>query len=283
MLEEEDGVCGAHLGVDGDGVWSFVAESGDGAACFQGAGEADGADAGVADEGLADLELGVAAGVEVGEEAWVEVEFGDGVGDGEGDEFACAGVCWVSLDDDGAAGGECGGGVASCGGVGEGEVSGAEDGDGPEGAEHASEVGLWGGFAGGLAEIDGGADPAALAYEIGEEAEGVGGAVAFGADAGWGEAGFSGGPGDEVFAAGFDVGGDSCEEFCTGVGWEGGGGVEGAPCGVGGGVDLGEGCGVEGEGDEVAGGGGGRVEGGIPEGVWGAAGLVAGDDGGSLK
>ena len=47
----------------------------------------------------------------------------------------------VRLDDDGAAGGERGGGVSAGDGEGQGEIAGSKDGDGAERAQHGAEVG----------------------------------------------------------------------------------------------------------------------------------------------
>ncbi len=208
----------------------------------------------MADEFDPDGGFAFAAGVEEGEAAGVEVVLDDGLGDGAGDEFAGAGVGGVSFDDDGASGGERGGGVTAGGAVGEWEVAGAEDGDGPEGAEHSSDVGLGEWASGGVAAVDGGADPGAVADHRGEEAEGVDGAFAFGDEASGAEAGFGGGDFHEVVA---EVG-DAC---CAGV-EEGGALVLGAggeveeclPCGAAGGVYFVGGCGVVG-GFKVAAGG----------------------------
>ena len=53
--KNEDGICAAHLGVDGDGIGAGGGEVHEGAASAEGAGEADGADAGVLYQRSADF------------------------------------------------------------------------------------------------------------------------------------------------------------------------------------------------------------------------------------
>lgn len=117
--EEDEGIEGAHLGEDGDGLGAGRGAIEEGAAGGVGAGEADGAGEGVADEGEADFDAG---GVEEGEDAVGEAAGFEGAGDGAGDEFAGARVGAVAFDDDGAAGGEGAGGITPGGGEGQREV-----------------------------------------------------------------------------------------------------------------------------------------------------------------
>lgn len=157
VVRDEDGVDAAHLGVDGDGVRAGAGEGVEGGAGGEGTCKSHGGDVLVCDEGVGEsVIVRVGWGAEVLEPvlagvAGVEFLKG-GAGEGE-DQAACVWVGGVFFDDDGATGGEGGGGVAAEGAVGEGEVAGGEDGDGPDGDEVGGEVvvgadGLVGGLGG---------------------------------------------------------------------------------------------------------------------------------------
>lgn len=197
----------------------------------------------VRDEGVGETVIArVAGGAEVLQPVLAGVEFLKG-GLGEGEEQA-AGV-WVGgvfFDDDGATGGECGGGVTAEGAVGERKVAGGEDGDRPDGDEVAGEVviradGLNGGLDG--RAVGGGKEGVGGRAEGGEEAEGVEGSVELGFDLGFEEVGFVGGGLDDPVAVGFERFGDGGEAGGAAGKRFGGveGGVEGAVCAGGRGCD----------------------------------------------
>jgi hypothetical protein len=223
--EEEDGVDGAHLGVNGDGVGAGVGGVEEGASAAQGAGEGDGLGEGVFGEGEADV---VAATVEEGEGAGGEAVFEEGGVDGAGEEFAGAGMGGVAFDDDGATGGEGADGVSADDADGEGEVGGAEDDDGAEGDVDFADVGFGDGLAVGLGAVDGGLQPGAFAEEVGEHFALVHGAAALAGEAGHGEGGFLMGAFEEGIAEGEDFFGEGVEEGGAGFGGSEAEGVEGS-------------------------------------------------------
>ena len=143
----------------------------------------------------------------------------------------------VGFDDDGASGGEGRGGVSAGDGKREGEVAGAEDGDGAERAQHGANVGTRERLAIGECGIDAGLDPGAFFDDTGEHAELVGGAVDFAGEAGHGQRGFKMCALGEFFAMGFEAVGDAAEEggagfaaglrvACEGFGGERGGALQ---------------------------------------------------------
>lgn len=135
--KDDDGVEVAHFGEDGDGVGTGGGGVDEDAARQGGAGEADGTGGGMGDEGNAE---GGSGPLEEGENAGREMVPGGGGDDGFRDEFGGSGVGFVGFDDDGVSRGECGGGISSGDGVGEGEVAGPKDDDGADGLEAEPQV-----------------------------------------------------------------------------------------------------------------------------------------------
>ena len=173
-------------------------------------GKADGGGGGMFYHGDAD---GGTAAVDEGERGGWETAGDDGAVDGGGDEFGCARVGAVGLDDDRAACGECRGGVAAGDGEREGEVGGAEDDDGAEGDEHAAEIGAREWLAVGERGIDPRVDPGPLTNDRGEEAELAARAAAFADQACLGQSGLGVGALNKWLTQGFDFKGDGFEEL----------------------------------------------------------------------
>ena len=141
----------------------------------------------------------------------------------------------VGHHDDWTASGEGRGGVAAGDRVGEGEVAGAEDGDGADRTEERAMVRLGQRLAVRICGLDAGIDPIALLDEIGEEAQLAHRAADLTLAAGFGQAGFLGRTGDEGRRGGFDAGGDVAEKgglLLTGKCGEGRGGLSGQGAGL---------------------------------------------------
>ena len=152
----------------------------------------------------------------------------------------------MGLGDDGVAGGDGGGEVASADAVeGEGKVVGAEDDDGADGGEAGADI---------FFEVEGGVAPGLFAHCGCGLAKLVGGAGEFDVFEAWGygKGGLFGCGSDDAIGGGFDVGRVCVEEggdLCGVDGAEFGGGFG---CGVEGGVAVGPSAGGEGEGERFA-------------------------------
>ena len=166
-LQQDDWVDAAHLGVDRDRHLAGGGGVHEGAAAGARAGEADRADGGMLGEELADL---AAIALQHREGARGEARGAHGVHDQSTHDVGDAGMGVMRHDDDGAARGEGGGGVAAGHGIGEGEIARAEDGDRPERAAHRTMVGFRERLAVGVGGLDARIDPLALLDEVGEEA-----------------------------------------------------------------------------------------------------------------
>ena len=167
-LEEDDGVDAAHLGVDRDGHLAGRGGVHEGAAAGARTGEADRTDGGVLGEELADL---AAIALQHREGALGQARGAHGVHDQPTHEVGDAGMGVVRHHDDGAAGREGRSGVAAGDGIGEGEITRAEDGDRAEGPAHRAMVGLRERLALGVGGLDARIDPLTFLDEVGEEAE----------------------------------------------------------------------------------------------------------------
>jgi hypothetical protein len=222
--EHEHRVEGGHLRVHGDGFRACGGGAHQGDAGALGAGETHGLDGRVRHEGLADA---AARAVDEGEDARVQAEVLDGLGDGLAHEFAGAGVGVVRLEDHGAAGGEGRGGVAARRREGQREVAGAEDGDGTQRDLALADVGAGQGGAVRQGRIDAHAAEVALADHVGEEPQLSGGAGAFALQPGGGQAGLLAGADDQFVADGFDVVRNRVQERGVGFGIKGAEGLEG--------------------------------------------------------
>ena len=137
---------------------------------------------------------------------------GDGIGDERGDHFAGGWVRGVRLDDHGASCGQGGSGVSARDGEGEGEVAGAEDGDGTQRPQHGADVGAWERLAIGECGVDAGVDPGTFLHNRGEEAQLVAGAAYFAGQARHGEGGFEVGALGQFLLVGVEGVGDAAEK-----------------------------------------------------------------------
>src|ERR1700738_5022277 len=152
----------------------------------------------------------------------------DCIGENLGGQFAGAGMRRMGLDDDRTAGGESGGGVATRDREGEGEVTGAEDGDGAEGSQHGADVGAREGLAVGERGVDAGVYPGALFDYRGEEAKLVAGAGDFAGEARHGEGGFLVGALGQLLLVGVEAVGATAEEGGLGLARQPAVGLEGS-------------------------------------------------------
>ncbi len=202
--EEDDGVDAGHLEIDGFAcVFGGSLEVKAGVAA---AGEADGADAGIADELEAVFIADVVDQLDGGEGKAGGFE---GLESLFGEKARGVGVEWMGFRDDGIAGGDGSGEVSAADAVeGEGEVVGAEDDDGADGREAGADVfleiergvtpGLFAYCGSGLTELVGGAGE----FDVLEaRGDGKGGLFGCGCDDG-GCGGF------DVVCVGFEEGGD---------------------------------------------------------------------------
>ena len=208
-VEQDDRVDRAHLRIDGNGNLPCLSGRLQGQSAGAGTREADGGDPGIGDESLTDRG---SRSEDEGEHSGVETVGGDRLGDGAADDLPGSGVGVVGLDDDGAAGGERGGGVTAGDGEGEREVAGAEDDDGADGdlalpdvqPRCRGTVRLGGVDAGGV-EVPG-------PDHLGEESQLSDGTADFTGQPCRGQPGLGHGTVDDRFAHGFDVVRDRLEE-----------------------------------------------------------------------
>ena len=168
----------------------------------------------------------MAGSVDVYKGACGHVGLGGGLLNGCCHEVGGLGMCGVGFDDDGTTGCEGAGGVASGGGVGEGEIAGSKYNDGAEGDVEFAEAGAWG-IAVGVGGIDADVEDMALEEGIGVGAELEEGTGTLCAEAGFGEVGLGTGGGEEVVAQGFDLRGDGVHEGVAGTEGEGAVDLEG--------------------------------------------------------
>ena len=199
--KEDDRIDAGHLEVDGFARvfgGSFEVKAGVAAA-----GEADGADARIADELEAVFVADVVDQLNGGEG---EAGLLDGFEGLLGEEARGVGVERVGFRDDGIARGDGGGEVSSADAVeGEGKVVGAEDDDGTDGGKAGADI---------FFEVERGVAPGLFAHCSGGLAELIGGAREFDVfetrcD---GESSLFGGSGDDAVGGGFDVRGIGVEE-----------------------------------------------------------------------
>ena len=201
-----------------------------------GSGEADRLDARVGNQSGAELRP---VAEEQGEGACGQTRSGDGVRDGAADELGGAGVGVVALDHDGASGGKRRRGVAAGDGERQGEVAGAEDGDGAQRDRALANVGSWQRGSIGESGVDAGDVPASLPENACEEAQLPSGTADFAGDAGLRKSAFGDGAIDDGVLDGLDIGGDRFEELGAPLGGRSAVLGEGRCSGGAGGVDVG--------------------------------------------
>ena len=209
-VEEEDGVDGAHLGVDRDRLGPRCGGGDECHSAGTGSGETDCLDARVGDE--RDTEFG-AVSVEQREGACGKARGGDGVGYRAPDELGGSWVGVVCLDDDGAACGQSRCGVTACDREGQREVACAEDGDGAKRDRPLTNVGPGQRSPVGQRRVDAGAVPAALAKDAGKEAKLSGGAADLTGQPRLRQSAFGDGALDDRVLDGLDIGGDRLDEL----------------------------------------------------------------------
>ena len=199
--KEDDRVDAGHLEVDGFACvfgGAFEVEAGVAAA-----GEADRADAGIADELEAVFVADVVDHLNGGGGKAGRFDGFEGL---FGEQARGVGVERMGLRDDGIAGGDGSGEVSAADAVeGEGKVVGAEDDDGADGSEAGADI---------FFEVEGGVAPGLFAHCGRGLAKLVGGAGKFDVFEAWrdGESGLLRCGGDDGCGSGFNVGGVGVEE-----------------------------------------------------------------------
>ncbi|BCB88807.1 hypothetical protein Psuf_061200 [Phytohabitans suffuscus] len=207
--EQEDGVDAGHLRIYRDGHRAGLGDRQQRQPAGPRAGEAHRGDPGVGDEPLAGL---VSLPDHQREHPLWHTRLGGRREDAVGGERGGVRVRGVALDDDRAAGGQCGGGVATGGGEGEREVRGAEDRDRAEGDAPGAQVGTGQRLPVGLGGQVFRRGPGRVAEQVGEHAQLPGGAGELAAGAGLGEGGLLADGGDEWLGRGFQPRGDRAQE-----------------------------------------------------------------------
>ena len=252
--QQEHRVDRGHLGIDRDRFGPFLRSGDQREAAAPRAGEADGLDARVGDQGRAQL---VGGALQQREGALRQAVLGHGVPDGPSDQLGRARMGRVALDDHRAAGGQRGGGVATGDREREREVARSEDRDRSDRDRALPQVRAGQRRTVGQRGVDADAVPDAVADHGGEQPQLADGAGGLAGHPAGGQAGFGGDALGQGRAEGLDVGGDAVQErraLLGGgppVGREGFRGQSGGPVDLGGaglpvrGVELGAGRGVD--------------------------------------